>query len=132
MIKMSLLCHGEDVWSFTFTFRPNYNLDLRSYVQLLSLFLIQFDSMQYVFKCDLIFLIENIKDFVNVYYEFNLYPRNHDVSLPVEIEAVHVPSSKRKGRFNLYFRTSTITSTYSTYYLTKTVFTGKQIIHFSI
>jgi hypothetical protein len=112
-------------------FWPNYNLDLRSYGQLV-LFLIKFKRMWYVCKCDMIFLFENLKDFVNVNHQFNIYPRNHDDSLPVEIEAAQVPTSKRKGRFNLYFRTSTITSTYSTYYLTKTVFTGKQIIHFSI
>ena len=37
--EMYLLCYGEVLWFFYFkTFRPNYNLDLRSYGQLLSFF----------------------------------------------------------------------------------------------
>ena len=39
--EMSLLYYGEVLWFFYFkTFWPNYNLDLRSYRQLLSLFFI--------------------------------------------------------------------------------------------
>ena len=39
---MSILCYGEDCDFFTLikAIRPNYNLDLRSYRQLLSLFIL--------------------------------------------------------------------------------------------